>query len=332
MEEKNIFYKKKYEYLKSFINNEKIPNAFLFYGEKNNPSLELIFDFLKTLNCPNGDTFCDKCHQCKMLNQLTHPDVKIVFPEVSTTSKDQNEDNFKSFCKLFLKNKRLNIDDWRKEIKSGNKQLFISKEIINKIIEFMNIPPVVSKYHVTIIWLAEFLNINAANSLLKILEEPKLNSLFFLTTEDLNKILPTIQSRAVKVSVNIEENNILGNEYFDQFMSLMRMSFSLDFEKLIPFIDVFAEMDKENIKAFFEYCTKLFEILLKFVIKIDENIGLDVEKQEQLLKFSKFLDLEKINILLKEFSECNYKISRNANIKLLFLNLAIEINKIIKSN
>ena len=91
-------------------------------------------------------------------------------------------------------------------------------------------------------------------------------------------------------------------------------------------------MDKENIKAFFEYCTKLFEILLKFVIKIDENIGLDVEKQEQLLKFSKFLDLEKINILLKEFSECNYKISRNANIKLLFLNLAIEINKIIKSN
>ena len=72
----------------------------------------------------------------------------------------------------------------------------------------MNIPPVISKYHVTIIWLAEFLNINAANSLLKILEEPKLNSLFFLTTEDLNKILPTIQSRAVKVSVNIEENNI----------------------------------------------------------------------------------------------------------------------------
>ena len=103
MEEKNIFYKSKYEYLKSFINNEKIPNVFLLYGIKNNPSLELIFDFLKTLNCPNEDTFCDKCHQCKMLNQLTHPDVKIVFPEVSTTSKDQNEDNLKSFCKLFLK-------------------------------------------------------------------------------------------------------------------------------------------------------------------------------------------------------------------------------------
>ena len=126
MEEKNIFYKRKYEYLKSFINNNKIPHAFLFYGEKNNPSLELIFDFLKLLNCENIEKPCDKCHQCKMLNQLTHPDVKIVFPEVSTTSKDQNEDNLKSFCKLFLKNKRLNIDDWRKEIKSGNKQLFIS--------------------------------------------------------------------------------------------------------------------------------------------------------------------------------------------------------------
>ena len=31
-----------------------------------------------------------------MLNQLIHPDVKIVFPDVSTPSKDQNEDNLKS--------------------------------------------------------------------------------------------------------------------------------------------------------------------------------------------------------------------------------------------
>ena len=55
------------------------------------------------------------------------------------------------------------------------------------------------------------LNLNASNALLKILEEPPINTYFFLISHQLNKILPTIRSRCIKINIKNPDFNSFKN-------------------------------------------------------------------------------------------------------------------------
>ena len=336
-------FKEKLEYLKNLITSNKLPHLFLFYGEKNNFSLALIIEFLKILNCENKKKPCNECVQCKNINKFSHPDIKLVFPEIISSDKNSDKNNhLENFKNLFFSNHFISIDEWRHEINSEKKQLIIPQNKADEIINFIKTQPVLSKYNVTIIWLAEFLNIGAANSLLKILEEPYSNNIFFLITNDLNKILSTIQSRSIKIHIGtlnekefnntcILQNKDIENEYCDQFITWIRSCFSLSFNNLIQFIDNLSKKDKEKLKEFINYCTKYLVYILNIIFGIEDNNNLTENNKITFIKMSKIFDDKKINQLQKIFSECNYKISRNANIKILFFNISVDINKVLNS-
>lgn len=67
------------------------------------------------------------------------------------------------------------------------------------ILEFANLSPVIGNKKAILIHEAELMLVNAANSILKILEEPPENTLLILTTTHLSSILPTIRSRCIKI-------------------------------------------------------------------------------------------------------------------------------------
>lgn len=336
-------FKEKLEYLESFITNKRIPHLFLFYGEKNNFSLALIIEFLKILNCEDEKKPCNECVHCRNINNFSHPDVKLVFPEIISSGKNYDiKHNLEIFKNLFFSNPFISIDEWRQEINSGSKQLIIPQNKADEIIDFMKIPPVSSKYHVTIIWLCEFLNISAANSLLKILEEPYSTDIFFLITNDVNKVLHTIQSRAIKIQIDsvndedinnicISQNKDVYNEYRDKFITWMRVCFSLSFNHLIQFIDNISKVEKEKLKEFINYCTKYLTDILNIIFDIEDNNNISENDKTTFIKMSKIFDDKKIYKLQKIFSECSYKISRNANIKILFFNVSVDINKVLNS-
>lgn len=77
----------------------------------------------------------------------------------------------------------------------------ISIELIRSILEFTNLSPVLGNKKAILIHEAELMLVNAANSILKVLEEPPENVLLILTTTHLFSILPTIRSRCIKVPV-----------------------------------------------------------------------------------------------------------------------------------
>ena len=88
----------------------------------------------------------------------------------------------------------------------------ISVEEIRKIGNFLSLTPTESPYRIIMIDSIDTLSSNAANAMLKILEEPPENSFIFLICHSQSRLLPTIRSRAslFKVSLsNIEANNIL---------------------------------------------------------------------------------------------------------------------------
>lgn len=120
---------------------------------------------------------------------------------------------------LLKNNSHPNIIIVKKQIDEKTKKLknFIIIDQIRKINQFSletslieNIPKFI------LIDSADDMNINASNALLKILEEPKLNTYFFLISHQPSSLLPTIKSRCLKIN--------LSNHNYDNFSSIIKIS------------------------------------------------------------------------------------------------------------
>ncbi len=308
-------------YLQSLVTNSKIPQTILIETQREEGiQLQICLNFLKYISCEDKDKPCGRCVNCKQIDDLTTPDIKIIFPSLT---ENNYETDYRKFTDLFKTNRSITKLSWQNVLKGENKQLIINKESIYDILTFMSLPPIVLKYRTTIIWLAEEMNVSSANTLLKILEEPQENRLFILITNDSSRLLSTILSRAIKIKLNTteQENH---DEDIEQFIIWMRLCFTLNFAKLITFIDDISKMPKDNIKMFFRACTTHLEEIVRI------QCGVTEMAEEQLVRFAAFIDHNKMSKLLTLLSEAEYKISRNVNIKIMMFNLSIDINKILK--
>ncbi|PIQ84049.1 MAG: DNA polymerase III subunit delta' [Candidatus Omnitrophica bacterium CG11_big_fil_rev_8_21_14_0_20_63_9] len=136
----------------------RVPNAYLFAGPEGIGKRRLALEMAKAMNClSDGSRPCDACTTCKQFAREAHPDLHLVVPSGAS--------------------EQIKIDDVRQVI--GRVQL----------------RPFNARLQVAVIDGADRLTDEAANSLLKVLEEPPAGARFLLTTSRLAFCLPTITSR-----------------------------------------------------------------------------------------------------------------------------------------
>jgi DNA polymerase-3 subunit delta' len=159
------------EQLYAYIDNERIPHALIVSGQEGVGKLLLAEQISHLLLCDNPDNHqaCALCHACKLIKAGTHPDFIAISPEEEGKS--------------------------------------ISIDRIRSLEQTLTLKPHYAKYRVVLINPAHKLNRNAANALLKTLEEPGENSLFLLVTEQLESLPATIRSRCQTVHVPTPEEN-----------------------------------------------------------------------------------------------------------------------------
>ena len=187
------------EQLVQTVRENRISHARLFLGPEGSGSLPLAIAYAQYVNCTvRGECEpCGKCLSCVKFNKLAHPDLHFVFPVVKPGSgKAAVSDLFiKEWRETVIANPYLTYNQWLERMDSENKQggIFVeeSKEILNK----LSFKTYEAEYKIMIIWLAEKMNRQTANKLLKILEEPPDKTLFLLIAESADQILPTILSR-----------------------------------------------------------------------------------------------------------------------------------------
>ncbi len=181
--------------LKSVLKRGHIA-SYLFTGPDGVGKRTTALTFAKALNCERGgEDSCDLCSTCKRIERLSHPDVRVVFPIISSQSKKIEEE---------MKNYLLS------EISpppppGGN----ISIERIREIKEELAFPPSSARYRVIIILYADMFSIEAANSFLKTLEEPGPRTIFILTTSKPYLLPPTIRSRCQRVPFSYLKREIV---------------------------------------------------------------------------------------------------------------------------
>ena len=207
------------------IREGAIPHAQLFLGSKGSANLALALAFAQYVACANKkqDDSCGTCPSCVKHLKFVHPDLHFVFP-VTTTSNVKTKPVSKNFLSewrsLLDENPYFSLFDWLKHIGVENKQGLISVEESTNVLKDLSLKPYESETRIMLIWMPEKMNIQAANKLLKIIEEPPQKTLFLLVAESTENMLATVLSRTqlLKVPRHSDEEvlNYLTNRGVEQ--------------------------------------------------------------------------------------------------------------------
>lgn len=200
--------------LQNSIKEDRISHAQLYIGKPGYGVLPLALAYA-------SEVICKQSEKCLLqINQLQHPDLHLSFPTINNTTEKKeaiSSDYIKQFREFIIEDPYRDINQWYAYINEDKKQGIISVKEIENIIDNLNLKSFEGGYKVQIIWMVETMRVEAANKLLKILEEPPAKTLFILIAEDDKKILPTILSRCQKITVNALENNEISDHLQNRF-------------------------------------------------------------------------------------------------------------------
>ena len=168
--------------------NNRLSHAYLFVGPSEVGKKKVALEFVKLLECEkpeitkDGIISCGECRSCLLIEKNQHPDVLLIEP-VSQPDETQPERRVKN-----------------QEIKIGQ---------IRQIQHQVSLSPFSAKYKVIIIDSAEQMTLEAANCLLKTLEEPPQKSILILLSSNWQKLLPTIISRCQLIKFLPVRHNLI---------------------------------------------------------------------------------------------------------------------------
>lgn len=186
------------------IENGRIPHAQLFIGINGSGLLPMAIAYASELICKTYPKDSSKYKLCQSkIAKLEHPDLHFVYP-VNTSdiaSKNAISDNYATAWREFiLENPYASLFEWLQHIGIEKKQGIISKYEAENISKKLSLKSFEGGYKVMIIWMADNMNSECSNKILKLVEEPTEKTVLIFITEKEEKIITTIKSRCQKLN------------------------------------------------------------------------------------------------------------------------------------
>jgi DNA polymerase-3 subunit delta' len=290
------------------VNNQRVSHAQLFLGQAGTHALGLAIAYTQYINCKDRTETdaCGVCSSCLKYKNLAHPDLHFFFPSATTTTvKKDNESAtfYKEWREIVTETNALfSLDDWYAKLNIENKQTFINKNDISRILEYQATKSYEAEYKVFIIWMAEKIYAPMGHKLLKSLEEPDGKTLFILISENSEQILPTILSRLQLVKINKfntkDFSDIISQKLGYTHDEAIEIASITDNNLIDAFhVDKREVMEKENLNRFMSimrsaYCICYFTNnpmkvnFLETSALIKELAGLGRENQKSFLRYA----------------------------------------------
>lgn len=181
--------------------SEKLPQALLIHGEPGVGKSVLAIDIVSSLLCDApvvSDGIrraCGHCHNCTLFLAGSHPDFHYISSEAFV---GESSNSHLVYAERYL-------EDATKRSKRKPRRV-ISVEQIRRLIEDFSLSHHSSDYKLALLQPAEAMNVNAANALLKLLEEPNSQSVLILVCHQIAQLPMTIRSRCVTIKVDAPQN------------------------------------------------------------------------------------------------------------------------------
>ena len=360
--------------LRSQIDAGRVSHAQLFSGEAGFGTLPLALAYVQYLFCKNrhdGDS-CGVCPSCQQIEALAHPDLHFVFP-VNKREKKSGEvvtsDMFIEKWREIWQQRQgiFSAEEWYSMLDLGKtmKGLISAKES-EEIIRKLQFKSFSSDYKAMIIWLPEAMNQEAANKILKILEEPWEKTLFILVSEHTELLLQTITSRTQEVSVGrigietlkqiaiaagkseheahtmarlangsmLELRELLQGETdeiratsFELFVRLMRLSYNDKHLELFEWADDISALSREGQRQFFLHSVRLLRESYMLHAGLGSLSYLWGEEEKFCRNFAPFIGNQNIEILVDEIERAMLQIAQNGAPRIVFTHFALAVSK-----
>jgi DNA polymerase-3 subunit delta' len=206
------------EFLKSHLTKSaasgRIPHAQLFVGPEGCGTLAMAIAYAQFILCGNsGGENSGGNESCNLkFSHLSHPDLHFVYPTVSTEdvkSKPKSIDFISEWRQFVLENPYAGLFDWYQTLGVANKQGMIRVEDAQEVLKSLALKSYEGGYKIMIVWMADKMNVEASNKLLKIIEEPPEKTVFILITENEQDIIGTIRSRCQVLHFNRLHENVI---------------------------------------------------------------------------------------------------------------------------
>ncbi len=352
----------------------RISHAQLFSGAAGYGVLPLALAYVQYINCASrtSEDSCGQCPSCRQIESLAHPDLHFALP-VNRQGKKSGEtpmtDDFLPLWRSVVSNSRGYVapQNWYSALDLGKtlKGIITAKEA-DKIVEKLSLKSYGEGYKTMIIWLPEMMNEQAANKILKILEEPWDRTLFILITERGDKLLPTIISRTQEVAVpRIDEQaltqyclergveasmaqkiarfacgdllkvgEIIAGERseeqataFELFCSLMRLSYNDKHLELVSWAEDVARMSRDGQLSLLSHTARLLREAYMRNAGLAEISYIWGDEAQFCNKFAPFIGNKNIETLISEVESATRQITQNGNSTIVFTHFALVVSK-----
>lgn len=355
--------------LKQMLTENRMPHALLFAGNEGCGKLPMALALAKRLLCQNPtaeNNACGSCSNCLMVEKLAHPDLHFIFPTIKTKGQ-----NTPAVSDQFL-------DEWRKQITETpyfSRQTWLNRINVEKQQSLINVADannIINKlasvssqggYRVVIVWLAEQMNLACANKLLKILEEPPQQTVFILTADHPERIIPTILSRTQRIDFaplsteelkeaiehynGLESNDALmvaraaaGSyinaleqvtmnaeraQFFDLFVLFMRLCYMRKIKDLYEWAQQLSTWGREKQKAFLEYAQRLIRENFIYNFHNPELNYMNRKESDFAVNFARFINERNVIGITQEIENAQRDIQQNVNANMVFFDFALKM-------
>jgi len=361
------------------VREGRMPHAQLFTGPEGTGKLALAIAYAQYISCQKRgeDDSCGICPSCHKFMKLIHPDLHFVFPIILSDKKSDADDEKGPSGKLsdafliqwrevLLLDPYITESDWYEMIGVENKQGIIGTTESSEVIRKLSLKSYESDYKTMIIWLPERMNQQAANKLLKLIEEPPLNTIFLMVSENPTQLLKTILSRTQIVKIPpIHRDSIAlalvdryqmspsranelsrisngsfrkamslvstetDNQFLDLFRKLMRSCYANDVLGLLDWVNEMTSLGREQQKEMLSESLRLLRETLMLNLNLEDISYLAGEEVDFGKKFSPFINQSNIYQIFNEFNLAIDHISRNGNPNIIFTDMSMKLVKLI---
>ncbi len=356
--------------LRALADGGRIPHAMLLTGISGIGKFRVARAFAQYIHCRNrkdGDS-CGVCPSCLQHQRHNNPDLHFIYPIVSKEKRRVSTDYIDEWKEMLNDWSYMPPEKWNDIISAGNSQPAILVAESEEIIAKASLSAFQENYKIFLIWLPEKMRPEAANKLLKIIEEPFEDTLFILVSNDDSRLLPTIFSRTQRFNMRPLSGNEISRhlaqrrgvdsliadaasriaegsvaraeelachpdeimEFSSLFKEIMRMAYALKAAALKTLSERCAAMGREKLMRFLAYCARMVRENFIYNLSLPPLSLLTPDEEEFSVRFAPFIHEGNVEGLSNEISRAAADISRNANGKIVMFDLMLLISQWVR--
>lgn len=375
------------QHLINSVKEGRIPHAMLFCGPAGTGKLPMAAAFAQYLVCSgkNSQGFfsneaaeepCGQCPSCAKANKLVHPDIHFILPVYKKESGrngdtyPQTDDFIFDWRKAFLKNPYIGLEEWLRAIGADKQRGEIYVAQANEIIRKLNLRSSEGGYRVVILWMPEKMNDSCANKLLKLIEEPPSETVFLMVSENVENVLPTIQSRAQRINfppmpeadirkalcerlgtddstaaqaahtsegkwpkaVEAVRKGAETTEDLESFIQLMRLAYGRKAFELKLWSDEMATLGRVQQRQFLQYAQRMIRESFVCNFHIPQLNYMNRAENNFTQRFAPFVNERNVEGISQTLADAERDIESNVNAKMVFFDLSLKMIMLLKQN